>query len=208
MSTIPAPAEYDVFKDIISIDEIEDQILANLENWMPTYVAEICRQKSLDFSKVPVIKSWVTLHRFRHEPQNQTPAIVVVSGGTSGQPVHNGEGWWRSPFLFGVSAIISTRDPDSSSRMAKLYAAAIRAIMLQQRSDVMYTDIRWNGESYDQIDVGSPDMLASASVTFEVMMDGLVCSQGTGPSVPSVAPPAPMPVVIEDPGRITVEGKE
>jgi hypothetical protein len=206
--TIPSPAEYDVFKDIISIDEIEDQILANLQNWMPTYMAEVCRQKSLDSSQVPAIKSWVTLQRFRHEPHNQTPAIVVVSGGTSGQPVKNGEGWWRSPFVFGVSAIISARDQDSSSKMSKLYAAAVRAIMLQQRTDVMYTDIRWNGESYDDIDVGSPDMLTAASGTFELMLDGLVKSQGAGPKVPNVAPPDPVSLVTEDPGRITVEGKE
>jgi hypothetical protein len=206
--TIPAPPEYDVFKDIISIDEIEDQILANLENWMPTYMAELCRQKGLDYSQVPAIKSWVTLQKFRHEPQNQTPAIVVVSGGTSAQPVKDGAGWWRSAFVFGVSAIISARDQDSSSRMSKLYAAAIRAIMLQQRTDVSYTDIRWNGESYDNIDVGSPDMLTAASGTFELMLDGLVKSQGAGPKVPDIAPPDPMPVVVEDPGRITVEGKE
>jgi hypothetical protein len=206
--TIPAPPEYDVFKDIISVDEIEDQILANLESWMPTYLAELCRQKGLDYSKIPEIKSWVTLQKFRHEPHNQTPAIVVVSAGTSSRPTKSGEGWWRSAFVFGVSAIISARDQESASRMSKLYASAVRAIMLQQRTNVMYTDIAWSGESYDLVDVGSPDMLNAATGTFELMLDGMVKSQGAGPKVPDTSVPAPVPVVIEDPGRITVEGKE
>lgn len=199
---------YDVFKDIITADEVEDQILANLELWMPTYLAELCRQKNIDPTLPPAIKSWVTLQKFRHEPQNQTPAIVVVSGGTSGQPVKSGDGWWRSPFLFGISAIISARDQDSASRMSKLYAAAVRAIMLQQRKNVMYTDIVWNGETYGDIDVGSPDMLAAATGTFEITLDGLVKSQGAGPKVPSLLAPDPVPLVEENPGRITVVGKE
>lgn len=206
--TIPAAPEYDVFKDIVSIDEIEDQILANLENWMPTYMAEVCRQRGIDPTLPPGIKSWVTLQKFRHEPQNQTPAIVVVNGGSTPRPTKDGQGWWRSPFNMGVSAIISARDQDSASRMSKLYAAAVRAIMLQQRTDVSYTDIAWSGETYDDIDLGSPDMLAAATGTFVVELDGLVKSQGAGPKVPSLVAPSPVPLVVEHPGRITVEGKE
>jgi hypothetical protein len=199
---------YDVFKDIISFDEIEDQILANLENWMPTYMAELCRQKGIDPTLVPAIRSWTNLAKFRHEPQNQTPAIVVVSAGTTGQPTKDGQGWWRTNALFGVSAIISARDEDSAARMSKRYAAAVRAIMLQQRANVSYTDIRWNGESFDAIDVRSPDMLQASTGTYEVVLDGLVKSQGAVPKVPSVLAPDPVPLVEEDPGRITVVGKE
>jgi hypothetical protein len=80
--------------------------------------------------------------------------------------------------------------------------------MLQQRTDVSYTDIQWNGETYDNIDLGSPDQLAAATGTYEIMMDGLVKSQGAGPKVPSLVAPNPVPLVVESPGRITVEGKE
>jgi hypothetical protein len=206
--SVPAAPEYDVFKDIVAIDEIEDQILDNLQNWMPTYMAELCRQKGIDPSLPPAIRSWVNLQKFRHEPQNQTPAIVVVNGGSTSRPVKDGQGWWRVPFVVGVSAIISARDQDSATRMSKLYAAAVRAIMLQQRTAVSYTDIAWSGETYDDIDLGSPDMLAAATGTYEVLLDGLVKSQGAGPKVPSLVAPDPVPLVEEDPGRITVEGKE
>lgn len=206
--SVPAAANYDVFKDIITIDEIEDQILANLQNWMGTYMAEICRQKGIDPTLPPAIKSWVNLQKFRHEPQNQTPAIVVVNAGSRGTPTKTGDGWWRAEFMFGVSAIISARDQESATKASKMYAAAVRAIMLQQRKDVSYTDMSWQGETYDDINIGSPDMLAAATGTYMLTLDGLVKSQGAGPKVPSVATPAPVPLVEEDPGRITIVGKE
>jgi hypothetical protein len=199
----------DVFKDIISIDEVEQQILVNLENWMPTYFNEVCRQRSFDPANYPVIRSWVTLQKFRHEPQNQTPAIVLINAGSIGRATKNGEGWWRTTFVFAISAIISARDEAAAADTSKLYEAAVRAIMLQKRAGYdMVSDVSWVGVSFDAPDVNSPDMLAAATSTFEIVCDGLVKSIGAGPLAPILTTPDPLPVVVEDPGRITVTRKE
>lgn len=200
--------QLDVFKDIVSSDEIDVQITALLQTWMDTYLAEIRRQRSFT-SPIPSIRSYVTIQDFRHEPENQTPAIVIVNPGTSGRPVKNGEGWWKSPFIIAVSAITSTRDQASTRKMSQVYSAAIRAIMLQKKAGGnMISDVSWLGEANDTIDRDSGDMLASSTNTFELTVDGLVKDRGAGPAAPSTSAPAPVPEVQSGVNTVTVKEKE
>lgn len=197
------------FKDIISSDELDVQVATVLAMWMDTYLAEIERQRGFDPGTIPSIKSYVTIQDFRHDPENQTPAIVIVNAGTAGAPTKTGEGWWRSTFVVAVSAITSTKDQPSSRRTSQLYSAAVRAIILQKKAGAnMISDVKWLGEANDTIDRDAGDMLAASTNTFELVADGLVKDRGAGPPAPSTAEPAPVPEVQLDVNTVTVTEKE
>jgi hypothetical protein len=198
----------DVFKDIISSDELDVQINAVLSTWMDTYLAELDRQRGFA-TPVPGIRSYVTLQDFRHDPENQTPAVVVVNAGTSGRPIKSGEGWYRSAFLVAVAVITSTKDQQSTRRMSQIYGAAVRAIMLQKKAGGnMVSDVEWLGEANDQIDRDSGDQLAACTNSFELMVDGIVKERGAGPAAPSTATPVPVPAVVAGLNSVTVTEKE
>lgn len=198
----------DLFRDIIAADEIENQILLFLQTWMQAYQNEVCRQRGIDPAGLPTIKSWGVLQDFYHEPQDQVPGVAVINAGTQ-SVAKTGAGWWRATFLVGLAVIVSARDRDSSNRVSKLYAAALRAAMLQKRAGGnMISDVSWTGESYDDIDIGRKAMLSSATGTFLVVADGLVKQSGAGPLAPITTEPDDLPVVAEQPGRIQMVGKE
>ncbi len=201
-------ADLDVFKDIVSLYEIDEQIRDTLQTWMQTYQNEVCRQLSIDPATLPAIRSWNHLEEFRRAPESQSPGIFIVSTGT-GKPTKDGEGWWRTPILYGIAVITSARTMDESRKLAKLYAAAIRAIMIQKRAGGdKISDVSWLGETYDDIDQSRKDMLAAATGSFEVVAGGLVKGNGAGPLAPILTQPDPLPVVADDPGRIVMTGKE
>ncbi len=201
--------ELDVFKDIISSDELDVQINATLSMWMDTYLAELDRQRGFS-TPIPGIRSYVTLQDFRHDPENQTPAVVVVNAGTTGRPQKTGEGWYRSTFLVAVAVITSTKDQASTRRMSQVYGAAVRAIMLQKKAGAnMVSDVAWLGEANDQIDRDAGDQLAACTNSFELMVDGIVKERGAGPAAPSTATPDPVPTVVGgDSNSVTVTEKE
>lgn len=202
-------AELDLYKDIISVDEIEDQITTTLRFWMPSYQAEVCRQRGIDPTSLPAIRSWTTMQNFRKAPEEQTPAVVLINAGTNGAPAKAGAGWYRAQFVIALAVITSALDGDASNKVSKIYQAALRAIMLQKKAGGnMITDVEWVGESYDELDAGTKAMLASATGTFQVVADGLVKATGAGPLVPDLDAPDDLPVVLADKGRTSTIPKE
>lgn len=199
----------DVFKDIVSSDEIDVQIATVLNDWMDTYLAEIERQRGFPAGDIPSIRSYVTIQDFRHDPENQVPAIVIVNAGTTGRPTKSGEGWYKATFTVGISAITSAIDQAASREMSKLYSAAVRAIMLQKKAGGnLISDVQWLGEANDTIDRDAGDMLAASTNTFDLVVDGLVKERGAGPAAPTTSAPAPVPEVQSGGNTVTMIGKE
>jgi hypothetical protein len=195
------------FKDIISASEVEASVEAQLRFWFDTYLRELERQHDYDTDQLPSIRSYTTIENLQHNAEQQTPAIVIVSPGMRGKPVHSGDGWYRGDWVVGIAAFVAARDDKSSDKLAKTYGAAIRAIMLQKRVP-LGIDVTWVSETYDDAVVADDGaQLSAALLMFDVTVDGIVKSVGAGPLVPGDAYPD-LPVVIDQPGRVIVNAKE
>jgi hypothetical protein len=73
--------------------------------------------------------------------------------------------------------------------LAKIYGAAVRAIMLQKPSlGGVSSGIEWYDESYRDVSVDQQRTVRSAVLTFQVWIDGVVV-RGAGPTTP--IPPDP-----------------
>lgn len=151
--------------------------------WMTAYIAEIERQLGLDPKTIPVIKSYVTANEFRKWPEEQTPAILVVSPGLTDPPKKEGDGTYRGSFSLGVAAIAKGRTKQETQRTAKVYGAAIAGAMVQHPSLQGFArGLGWRDQSYTDIDSDEGRTLASSQNIFEIEVGNLVQAFG-GPVV-------------------------
>ncbi|HTU14202.1 MAG TPA: hypothetical protein VMF31_03305 [Solirubrobacterales bacterium] len=200
-----------IFDLIITRTQIAEAARSVLEEWLPAYIAEIERQNELVPEALPLPASFTSRTSFSQWTDEPTPAILIVSPGlvnpsqvspgllTTGQmnpglygePESDGEGRWRAPWGLTVGVVVAGEDPGEIQEQADLYAAAIRACLLQ-RQPLPGVDgrLRWIGESY----VGIPDEqalgVASARVGFECLIPVAVNDQA-GPAPATAPPPNP-----------------
>lgn len=201
-----------IFEPIITRTQITEATRAVLEAWLPAYVAEIERQNGLDPEDLPVPTSFVTRTSFAQwDVEAATPAILIVSpgiinpqiltSGLRGEPAGDGQGRWRALWDLTVGAIVSGEDPGEIQEKADLYAAAIRACLLQ-RQPLPDVDgrLRWTGEDYEGIPEVESLGVASARVRFECLIPNAVDAHagpapGTEPPADPYDPPEDWPIV-------------
>lgn len=175
-----------IFQPIISGDQVEQWVLDHLENWMETYLREVELQRELDEGTLARPRSYVTFSTFMNFLENQTPAVVVVAPGLGARPTKYGGGAFIATFQVAIAVVCSARDQQSVNKLAKLYGAAVRAIMVQQpsmgQSEVRGVD--WLDESYDEIDSRDGRTLGAARVVFNVEVANVVNALG-GPNAPA-----------------------
>lgn len=131
---MPAPVVSPIFGPIRTAAVAEQAVTATLQRWMPTYVAELERQNGLAAGSIPAVRGWTLTNQFDQSQSDQTPTIIVISPGSEGTPVRSGEGAITVVWRVEVAVIANGRDRASSNLFAKVYAAAIRAIVVQQPS--------------------------------------------------------------------------
>lgn len=173
-----------IFGSIFTAALLEDAAIEHLKAWMPTYLAEMERQNGLDPESLPMIRSYTTLNEFDAWEEEQTPAIVVVSPGTIGEPLKEGGGLYRANWALGIGCIVSARDRVSTNRVAKLYGGAIRAAIMQHESmGGVAEGAEWSSERYDDVPSEASRTLAAAQLLFEVEVRS-VLDGSAGPAEP------------------------
>jgi hypothetical protein len=81
---------------IVSGHDVEQATLAVLRRWMPTYLAEAERQTGRVVGSLPVIRGWTVATTFDKWPEDQLPAIVLISPGLASPPDADGSGEYLS----------------------------------------------------------------------------------------------------------------
>jgi hypothetical protein len=117
---------------------------------------------------------------------------MTICIGLSSRPRKNGEGGYMADFSVGVAAIVSAKDWDSTLSLAKQYAAASRAVMVQKPSCGGFAcGVEWLDESYDDIPAADNRTLAAGMSMFVVSVDNVINRQGGPRTWPFPDPPDP-----------------
>lgn len=165
----------EVFGEILLGSNVEQAVIANLKTWFPTYLAEVERQEGVTAHSIPEPRSYDTVNDFQKWPENQLPAVVVVSPGLAGLPMTEGDGRTRAAWIVGIAVVASAKDKRSTQNLAKLYAAVVRTLMLQQQSlGGIGMGTSWRHESYTDIPASDERTLGSCQVIFEVDIGDVV----------------------------------
>lgn len=131
---------------------LEDAMLELIESWLPTYLTEVERAYGLEPLTLARPKFYGTSVENDTHPGEGLPAIIVVAPGTSGVP--EGEGQYISAWYdLTVATTVVASSEMGARRLAALYSAAIRALVLQHGSiGGVASGVRFQGEEF----LGSP----------------------------------------------------
>lgn len=180
-----------IFGPIIDGHTIEGWATAHLELWLPTYIAEVARQRDVPIPPNP--RSYVTVNEFDRWPEHQIPTCIVVSPGLADQPAKAGDGRYRATWVLGIAIIASGRDRPSTEKLSKMYAAAVRAAIAQHPSlgQSVVRGSQWRDERYTDVPNDDSRTLGSGQVYFYVEVDNVINTTG-GPAGPPEDPEPPM----------------
>jgi hypothetical protein len=175
-----------VFQQIFVASTLEAAILDTLQMWFNTYLSEIERQLGVTAQSVPRPTHYTNRNSFDALPGETLPKVVVISPGTTGAPIKDGSKQYRALWRLGVGVANVHKDEATANMLAKIYGAAVRAILTQQSNGVGRAE--WVEESYPDIPTADALVIYKASnVWFTIDVENTVRQQG-GPSVPDLPP--------------------
>ena len=194
------PTVSKIFGPILDKTDVENAMEEHLRLWLPTYLAELERQKGYEPETIRTPVAWLRSNDFSKWPEDHTPAILIISPGLVGDPTREGSSVWSAPYGVGVAAVVSSIDRDSTRKLAGFYGAAIRAAVLQHPSLGNFArDTNWVDERFDDVPQEDERSLASAQEVFRVDVFGVTAGR-TGPKTPPEDPyaiPADPPIATE-----------
>jgi hypothetical protein len=199
-----APDPGSVFGPIVSAFEVEHALAACIRVWIRDYLAECERQRGLEPEGLPQFRSIVAAAQPEKWPEDQLPALLIASPGLAdttsrrGIEVH-GDGGYVFRWRVDCVAEISARGNREAMRLARLYAATVRALVVQQtlRTSRLIDEalpslrrIDLTGERYDLRDWTVDRTRCAGSVSFVVEVAD-VLTRGLGPREPFFPPTDP-----------------
>lgn len=155
---------------------LEEAATVHYQKWETTYLAEIERLRGLDAQAVPRVKSMSVKNELGKFPEEQLPALVVVSPGISEGSVRtNGDGEYDAAWDLGVAVISSGIDEESTNLLRGIYGAAIRGMFLQhpEIEELGYVE-EWVDESYTDVDIDVSRTKSVVQVIFRVRVESVV----------------------------------
>lgn len=178
---------------IIDGGTVERAVQATLQTWLPTYLAEVARQNSLNPASLTSIRDWRIVNELEAPlGPKQLPALWLVSPGLEGEP-YQAEDTFSASWLVTMAVIVSARDHTQTIHIARLYTAAVRAALTQKPpTDIPVSDCRWLDESYDRGPAILENTIAYGTLTFRVTVDDVLAPFG-GPDEPPADPIEPLP---------------
>lgn len=181
----------DIFRPIVAEETVTSAVSDQLKLWLPTYLKEIRLQRSEPID-LPDPRSYNVRPENDRWDEDQMPAVIVVCPGLAAAPSMDGEGNYNAPFRVGVVVFALGNDDLSVRLNLGLYAAAVRAILVQKPSLGGLADgSEWTMESYDSAPVESSRTMGAATVEFIFNIPGVVNVYG-GPSETIPSEPGPL----------------
>ena len=177
-----------IFGRIVSGADVETWSLSLCRKWASTYLAEVERQHALDAGFYQRPRAYIRTISFDKMPEDQLPAVMVVSTGIATPPVRFGDGTFTARWLMGLAVLCSAATQEQSHDMARHYVAAMRELFNEQPDlggHANGTD--WLDERYDDLAYDDLRSLSSGQAHFavEVMNVG---SFAKGPVSPDPLP--------------------
>jgi len=178
MATTTEPS---IFGPIVTGADVEQWCLEELRLWSCTYLSEMERQTGLPAGSLPDVRAWVTTPSFDKWPEDQLPAVLLISVGLAEPPLRDGSGSYRARWQIGLGCIVSARTQAEAHKLAMLYVAAHRALLLQRPGLSGHAaGVVWQDEDYSQLVYDDIRTLAGGQATFTVEVEE-VTTWGMGP---------------------------
>jgi hypothetical protein len=174
-----------IFGQIVTGWDVEQWVLDLLERWTSTYMSEVERQHGMVAGTLARPRSFVRTISFDKLPEDQLPAVMVISTGLAGPPKTSGE-TIRASWAVGIGVVCSARTQDEAKRNASFLTAALRDLFKQRPSldgHALGTD--WAIEAYDDLTFDDTRSLAGGRLVFAIEV-GDVVSVNAGPATPDV----------------------
>lgn len=197
-----------IFGPIVTGKTVRNRMSGHLRTWLPTYLPEISRQDGRAAEALPLPRSWVSALDLTDGKfiEDAMPSCVVVAPGLIEEPVRK-SGMWIATWAVSVGVVVSGQDRENTFDLSELYAATVRAAVLQHPSlGGFATGIDWMGERYDDIPNEMLRTLAAGTVQFAVeVQDALRPADGPEePLVDAIPDPGPRATFAEV--TVTTEG--
>lgn len=172
-----APTTSDLYGRVVSTRHVRDAVHATILAWADTYVLEAGRQFELP-----------DLRPIRHFGQfapgdlpDKEPGCVIVAPGTVAAPERRGDGTFTGIWGVGVGVIVADATVDAAVRRAEPYAAALRALLVQQGSLGGFAqETTWVNEEVTPLTYERDRVVATSSLEFEVVVED-VLNRWAGP---------------------------
>jgi len=153
--------------------QVEAGALGLLVRLLPAYGQALARQ--LDVAPPEPPHSYTCAAALDRWAEDQLPAVAVASPGIVGGSVEARGGLYSVVFGLVVGVYCSAATERDTHDLARLWAAAVRACMLQSPSlGGTVSDLVWLAESYDELAVEGRRSIAVCSVAFEARSDDVV----------------------------------
>lgn len=174
-----------IFGRIVTGADVEQWTLALLRRWLGTYLSEVERQHGLVPPTWQRPRSWTIAPSVDKWPEDQLPAIVLVSTGVSDVPLKDGRGRYATLWEMGLGCIVSARRQDEAHRLAMHYGAALYTLLVQRPSlDGLAQGTTWEGFAIeDELDYDDTRSLSIGVAAFSVLVEDTV-SANAGPITP------------------------
>ena len=184
-----------VFGQILTGYDVEQAAQTTIELWLATYLRELERQNDIDADLLRPIASTIQVNDFAQYQGEPLPLMVVVCPGMESTPSRHEDGFYEAWWTVGVAVIVEAVDETAARRLAQIYAAAIRALLVQHPALGGFAGgIALGIESHED---APADFLragcAVARVVFSVLTEGVVTAS-LGPASPD-DDPEPWPQV-------------
>ena len=187
-----------IFGDIVTGADVEAAVQATIERWMPDYLAEVGAKYGYARGSLPLFRSFVPSLTIDTFEEDQTPSCVIVSPGTLSNPEKRQRAM-HARFALGIGCIVSGKDKDNTRLLARIYAAAVRTLIIQKPSLGEFAEgVNWISERYDAITAleSASRTLGAGVLQFGVDV-GYVNQAYGGPMAPTdpTVPPGDWPEV-------------
>lgn len=178
-----------IYGRLITDNEVERQVLATLQGWLPSYLLETNRQDG-ELAEVALPRSYEMIRdTVTKWPEQALPAIVVHIGGTL-ETTRKGSAY-RVVYSCQVAAIVAGQTRANTRTLAGVYSLAIVAALTQHGDLDGFADgVEWADTDYDLIAEERSRTLMAAVVSLDVAVVG-VLDVALGPAGPP--PPADDP---------------
>jgi hypothetical protein len=200
VSVVELSAPPSIFGRIVTGYDVEQAVLAVLQRWSSTYIAELERQHGITACSIARVRGWSLAPSFDKWPEDQVPGVLVVSTGAAA-PIRHGDGTYRATWAVELGCVVSAQTQQLSRELAMLMLSAHKAIIVQRPSLEGFADgTRWLAESYTALPFDDTRSLYAASATLAIDVEDVLTSLA-GPVTPDnppadpCAPFAPWPTV-------------
>ena len=178
-----------IFGPIVTGDDVEQWCLELLKEWSSSYLAELERRHGLTAGELQRVRAFLVAPSFDKWPEDQLPAVVLVSSGLAEPPVKRGDGTYNARWMMGLGCVCSARTEAKTHALSMIHLAAHREILLQRPSlEGRAAGMVWLDDDYTQIPYDDVRSLGAAMMIFSVQVNGV--AQLAGPVTPG-APLSP-----------------